>query len=138
MAVVQQKIFPLETVAEFLRQVPQSRSHGIRAPSRVKEALPGPEPAKRAGGQQAIDEAVEGFLEDQAPGLALPDAVDQGSQTISEERRSAGDAKHGQLLRAGRNRASAEIGNEEADEQAVREPHPEKLRHGGRGAGING
>src|SRR4029077_7084516 len=67
-------------------------------------ALPRPEPAKRAGGQQAIDEAVEGFLEDRAPGLALPDAVDQGSQTESKERRSAGNAKHGQILRAGRNR----------------------------------
>src|SRR5882762_8211023 len=101
-------------------------------------SLPGPKPPKCAGDQQAIDEAIEGFLEGHTPRLALPDAVDQGSQSESKERGGASDAKNRQIVRTGRNRVSREIGNEEADQQAIGKPHAEKLRHGGWGAGING
>src|SRR5260370_40223267 len=100
--------------------------------------LTGPQPAKGAGGQQAVDESVEGFLEDHTPGLALPDAIDQGSQGVCKERGGASDAKHGQIVRAGRNRASREIGHEEADKQAIGEPHAEELWHGDWAAGKHG
>src|SRR5229473_4136575 len=48
------------------------------------------------------------------------------SQAVGEERR------------AGRDRAPGEVGNEEADDQAIGKPHPEELGHGGWTAGKDG
>src|SRR5437879_9279551 len=84
--------------------------------------LPGPKPPKCAGDQQAIDEAIEGFLEGHTPRLALPDAVDQGSQSESKERGGASDAKNRQIVRAGRNRVSREIGRSEEHTSELQSP----------------
>jgi len=102
---------------------------------KTETALPGPEPAEGAGGQQAVDKAIEGLLQHHAPWLALPDAVDQGSQTVSEERGGSSDAKHGRIVRAGDN---GEIGDKETDKETVSEPHAEELRHGDWTAGKHG
>src|SRR3977135_2877511 len=145
-AIAQQKIFPVERVAGAIRLLQPARAHRLRdSPSvkkettkKIKTALSRPEPAKCPSGQQAIDEPIERFLEDHAPRLTFPYAVDQGPQAVSKECSGASDAKHGLIVRAGRNRVSRKIGNEETDEQAISEPQAEELRHGGRGAGING
>src|SRR5712691_908608 len=68
---------------------------------KIATGLPGPEPAEGAGDQQTINEAIEGFLEDHTPRLALPNAVDHGTQTVSQKRGGSSDAKHSQILRAG-------------------------------------
>src|SRR6266849_8200848 len=83
--------------------------------TRPARALAGPKPAKGARGQQAVDESIDDFLDGRAPRLTLPDAVAEVSQTVAQERRRAGDAKDDQIVRAGRNRVSGEIGDEEAD-----------------------
>src|SRR5713226_3467664 len=75
----------------------------------VGTALAGPKPAKGSGGQQAVNESIENFLEGRAPRLALPDGVAQVAQTVGQERRRASYTKNGQVLCAGRNRASGEI-----------------------------
>src|SRR5216684_5567465 len=97
-----------------------------------------PKPPKGAGGQQAVDEAIEDFLQGHSPRLALPDAVAQMSQAVGEERRGACYAEDGEVRRAGRDRAPGEVGNEEADDQAIGKPHPEELGHGGWTAGKDG
>src|SRR5260370_34621675 len=56
-------------------------------------ALPGPEPAESAGGQQAVDKSIGRFLEDPAPRLALPDAVDQRPPAVNQQPSGAGDAE---------------------------------------------
>src|SRR6266704_3028782 len=91
-----------------------------------------PEPAKSPRRQQTVDEPIKRFLERHTPGLTFPDAVDQRSQTESQKRGSAGDAKHGQIWRARHHRASREISDEDADKQAIGEPHAEELGHGHR------
>ena len=83
--------------------------------TRPARVLAGPKPAKGARGQQAVDESIHDFLDGRAPRLTLPDAVAEVSQTVAQERRRAGDAKDDQIVRAGRNRVSGEIGDEEAD-----------------------
>src|SRR5713101_3563357 len=106
--------------------------------ARPARVLTRPKPAKGARGQQAVDESIDDFLDSDTPRLTLPDAVAQVSQTVGEERRGASDAKDGQIVRAGHNRASSEIGDEEADNQAVDEPHAQELRHGGWAARQHG
>src|SRR3989449_3296321 len=88
----------------------------------VGTALAGPKPAKGAGGQQAVNESIANFLEGRAPRLTLPDGVAQVSQTVGQERRPARHAKDGQIRCAGHNRASGEIGDKEADDEAVGKP----------------
>lgn len=112
-----------------------ARPRGGHLPGGV---LAGPKPAKGARGQHAIDESIDDFLDGHAPGLTLPDAVAQVSQTVGQECRGAGDAKDGQIVRAVRNRASGEIRDEEADNQAIGEPHAQELRHGWWAAGKDG
>src|SRR6266478_9420927 len=102
------------------------------------EVLTGPEPAESARGQQAVDEAIEDFLQGHSPRLALPDAVAQMSHAVGEERRSACYAEDGEIRRAGRDRATGEIGDEETDDEAISKPHPEEFGHGGRTAGKHG
>src|SRR5713226_9882399 len=97
-----------------------------------------PKPAKGACGQQAVDEAVDDFLQGHAPRLALPDAVAQMSQAVGEERRSARYAEDGEIGGAGRDGATCEISNEETDDQAIDKPHPEELGHGGWTTGKHG
>src|SRR5258708_29620101 len=100
--------------------------------------LPGPEPAKSAGGQQRVDQAVESFLEGHAPRQALPDAVDQGTQGVNKERGGASNAKHGPIGRARRHCMSREIRDEEADEEEKGKPQAQELRHGDWAAGKYG
>ncbi len=97
-----------------------------------------PEPAEGAGGQQAVDESIEDFLQGHAPRLALPDAVAQMSQAVGEERRSARYAEHGEIRGAGGDGATGEIGDEETDDEAISKPHPEEFGHGGRTTGKHG
>src|SRR5260370_31474466 len=100
--------------------------------SHLLEVLTGPEPAEGAGGQQAVDEAIEDFLQGHSPRLALPDAVAQVSQAVGEERRSARYAEHGEIRGARGDGATGEIGDEETDDEAISKPHPEEFGHGGR------
>src|SRR5712692_3771763 len=104
----------------------------------VPEVLTRPEPAKGARGQQAVDEAVDDFLQGHAPRLALPDAVAQMSQAVGEERRSARYAEDREIGGAGREGAHGEIGDEETDDQAKDKPHPEELGHDGWTTGKHG
>src|SRR6266849_8262808 len=104
----------------------------------VPEVLTRPEPAKGARGQQAVDEAVDDFLQGHAPRLAPPDAVAQMSQAVGEERRSARYAEDGEIGCAGRDGTPGKIGNEKTDDEAIDKPHPEELGHGGRTAGNHG
>src|SRR5437879_11333401 len=84
--------------------------------TRPARVLAGPKPAKGARGQQAVNESIDDFLDGRAPRLTLPDAVAQVPQAVAEERRGAGDPKNGWIRRAGPNRVSGEIGDEEADD----------------------
>src|SRR5580765_6313209 len=52
-----------------------------------------PKPAKGARSQRRVNRAINYFLDDDAPGLALPDAVAEVRQAIGEEPREAGVAK---------------------------------------------
>src|SRR5437870_7658539 len=133
-----------------IKQAPllKSRSRDLlsrRRPTRLApirhllaRVLARPKPAKCASGQQAVDQSIDDFLDGHAPRLTLPDAVAQVSQTVGEKRGGASDAKDGQIVRAGRDRASSEIGDEEADNQAVDEPHAQELRHDGWAARQHG
>src|ERR1700760_16474 len=73
------------------------------------------------------------MLERHAPVLAFPDGVLNERKRISGERESAGNAKHLQIFGAWSARAAGQVGREEADDDAVDEPLPEKFAHG-RGA----
>src|SRR5260370_40633016 len=106
--------------------------------SKARTALLGPQPAESAGGQRAINEAVERFLEDYAPRLAFPDTVDQRPQAVSKERGHASNVKHHGKPTVARNRSSRYISHEQTHEEAISEPHAEELRQSGRSAGING
>src|SRR5690242_8332066 len=55
------------------------QAQAVVTDDKVRES-PGPEPAERPRRQQAVNEPIERFLEDHAPGLAFPDAIDQGSK----------------------------------------------------------
>src|SRR5439155_1335981 len=52
--------------------------------------------------------------------------------------RVAGTAEDSQIGRAWHHCASCEIGNEDADQQAIGEPHAKKLGHGDRAIGVQG
>src|SRR5260370_18737043 len=103
---------PPETAGLYLGIEPSSRYSA----QIVGTALAGPKPAKGAGGQQAVNESIDNFLEGRTPRLALPDGVAQVSQTVGQKRRRAGYAKNGQILCAGLDRAPGEIGDEEGDD----------------------
>src|SRR6266849_811735 len=102
------------------------------------DALTGPEPAEGGGGQQGVDESVDDFFQGRAPRLALPDAVAEMSEAMGEERRSACYAGDGEIVGAGRDGATGEIGDEDTDDQAIGKPHPEELGHGDWTTGKHG
>ncbi len=77
-----------------------------RLAQKVRTALPGPEPAKGPGGQQAVDKTINDVLNGHTPWLARPDGVDQLPHAIGQERRCSRHAKDRQIGRSGRNRAS--------------------------------
>src|SRR5438477_94012 len=65
-------------------------------------------------------------------GKVLGHWVDAHAQIVT------GDAKHRQIRRARHHCASREIGDKDADEQAIGEPHAEELGHGHWAIGIQG
>src|SRR5467141_2199698 len=120
-----------------LHRPPRSKAEKYRQ-AVPRNPLPRPEPAEGGGGQQAINEAIEGLLEHHAPWLAPPNAVDQGSETVSKERGHACNVKHDRKARIVRKRSSRNVGDEQTYEKAISEPQSEELPHGRRTAGING
>jgi len=69
------------------------RSKASTVPRRLCASLARPQPAEGAGGQQAINESVDHFLDREAPGLPLPDAVAQVPKSIGEESGCARDSE---------------------------------------------
>jgi hypothetical protein len=104
---------------------------GVRLLSGIEiRVLAGPQPSEGSRGEQGVDEAVEGFLDDHAPRLALPDAVAKISEAIGEERGDGDHSKDHRIGSAGRNGVSSEAGDENADNQAIGEPQAEEFRQG--------
>src|SRR6266480_786446 len=91
-----------------------------------------PEPAECARGQQPIDKTVDHFLHGHAPWLPFPNRTAQASETVSEERRGAGYAKHCEVVSIRGNCVPREISDEETHHQGVDEPLDQVLRHVGR------
>jgi len=59
----------------------------------IRAAEPGsllrPQPPKRSGRQQSVNQAVDDFFDNHAPRLPLPDAICQLAQTVGHERHRA-------------------------------------------------
>src|ERR1700684_1316577 len=80
--------------------LPRSRSIPTSATALRRTALSRPQPAKRPGREQRVDQAVDHVLERDTPRLPLPDRVLQLSDSIANERRRSRHAKNFQVLRA--------------------------------------
>src|ERR1700722_1096910 len=111
-------------------------SWGVAQAERCR--LAGPEPAKGSCRQQAVYEAIHGFLCGHAPGLPLPDSVADLPKPVGHESGSSRHAKYSKIVRARRNRVSCEVANKESDDKTIAEPLREELRHNGQSNGKNG
>src|SRR3954451_21283815 len=88
-----------------------------------------PKPSECAGGQQAINQAVQHVLEGDAPIFALPDCILNESERVCRKRKSSGHSEDFQILRSGRSRPTGEIRGEETDYNAINKPLRKKFPH---------
>ncbi|TAH39370.1 MAG: hypothetical protein EYC70_00885 [Planctomycetota bacterium] len=88
-----------------------------------------PEPAEGAGGDEAVDQAVEDELGGRAPALALPDALGHDADAVGEERDGAGDAEDQEVGRVRRKAVVGGVGHEDADHDREQEPLHQVLAH---------
>src|SRR6516164_1193819 len=89
----------------------------------------GPQPSERAGGDEAVNQAVEHVLERGAPRTTAPDrALDHG-HAVAAKRGDAGEAEHRKVGRARAEGAARHVGGEDADQDAIEEPLHQVLAH---------
>src|SRR3954468_10709935 len=76
-----------------------------------------PEPAKRSGCYQSVQQAIEDVLPGDLPGLSHPDGGRNGSRGVGQESDGSHDPEHLEVTGASGNGVGRDVGNEEGDNQ---------------------
>src|SRR5205809_5258538 len=104
-------------------------SHSDSRGSCLVAALSRPQPSERTRGEAGVDQPVHRDLEGGQPRAVVPDGRLPERDRVSDERGGSDETEHGQVFRAHGQRASRDVGGEEADHDAVEEPLDEVLTH---------
>src|SRR6202022_2959447 len=90
----------------------------------------GPEPAEGSCHQQAVDQAVDHFLEYDLPWLAVPDPLAHAAKAVGKKTCRAGHAEDLEVRRSDSARSAREIAHKERDHERVEEVENEEFAEG--------